>query len=122
MCQTWYNKLMLKRAMIVMGVLAVIATAVLVTFTTPSEAGPLGVLVLLLSIYIWSLNLATFLVWMVMKHREWSFNVYFKYGSILAFAPMIVMSMNAFGGSGWLGLGLAVVFVGLSCFMIAQKR
>lgn len=117
----WYNKAMLKKAMMAMGLLAVIATVVLLNLTSPTDVGPLGVLVLLLSLYILSLNVATFLVWMVFRPRKLSFNMSFRYGAGIAFAPIIVMSMNAFGGSGWLGLGLAVIFVGLSCVMISRK-
>jgi hypothetical protein len=112
---------MLKKLMVVLGVLAVIATVALVNLTSPSDVGPLGVLVLLLAIYVVSLNVATLVVWLALRGRKAGFAVSLKYGAIVAFAPLIWMSMNAFGRGGWLGLGLAAVFVALSCVMISRK-
>ena len=126
-----YNLLMNRtdKAFVLMSLLALIFLVTVVNLTTPSEIGPLGVLVFFTLVYLTCLGVTVilskgFLMLMQKTRRgrmQANLGKSYYYGSVLAFVPMILIFMRSFGELNLLEVALAVLFAIVGCFYISKR-
>jgi hypothetical protein len=109
-----------KYVLIPSGVLAVMAIALIVLLTSPSEVGPGVVLILILSIYIISLDVATLLLWLFSRGRKWSVQKCLRYAAVWAFVP-IIAGMTYSVGREWVVSAICGGLVALIGSVIVSK-
>lgn len=118
----WYNKLMPKRLVPVMSLIAAVILLVMLNFTTPAGIGPLGVLVFFTTFYILMFGIALGLVKIVGKILGKNFGRKAPlYGAIVAFGPIMLMLAQALGTMSLLTFALTVIFVMLGCLLISKR-
>ncbi|MDR2063928.1 MAG: hypothetical protein LBQ02_04065 [Candidatus Nomurabacteria bacterium] len=122
---------MLNKILGCVGVVSVVVLLVILNTTTPSSAGPLGMLVVFSTIYLILLVLFSLLLQLlsklIMKIRHKPNNMapigpkkaYYA-ASILAFAPLVILVSESFGG-GIVGPAAAVILaIAAGIFMIKK--
>lgn len=118
----WYNELMSRRIVPILSLLAAVVLLVMLNFTTPAGAGPLGVLVFFASFYILMFGIALVLVrFFARLTRVKMGKKVYVYGAVVAFGPIMLMLAQALGSMSLLTVGLTVVFVLLGCFLVSKK-
>ncbi|NCU29779.1 hypothetical protein EOM60_04185 [Candidatus Saccharibacteria bacterium] len=120
---------------LIIGVVTALVLLLLMNFTSPSTAGPLGILAVFLLIYVASVsfiylvlrNVATFLAkvsrpgLLKLALEGTSPLKLYYYSSILALSPVILLGMQSVGGVRWMDLTLLIVFEILACFYIYKR-
>jgi len=111
-----------------MSLFAVIFLMIIINLTTPSDIGPLGVLVFFTLIYLVCLGVIVSLcrVFFTIKSRlkketKASHRKSYYYGSVLAFVPMIFVFMRSFGRMNLLEIALVMLFAVVGCFYISKR-
>lgn len=126
---------MLGRLIGVGMVIAVTALWLMFHATTPSIAGPLGVLLVFVLLYVLVLGVLTFLLFganrlfiKIVKlispekaHQPMTFLRSYYFSSVLALAPVILVSMQSVGGASVYDIVLVLLFVVVACFYIAKR-
>lgn len=126
---------MLGRIISVSVVLAVVVLLAILQTTTPSTAGPIGILFVFIFIYMLVLGVLTFLLFWGSKliskllqlatqkapRRPLSLIRSYYFSSILALAPVIFMGMQSVGEVGFYDVILVLLFVGVGCFYVAKR-
>jgi len=109
-----------KYILIPSGVLAAMVIALITLLTSPSEVGPGVVLLLILSFYIISLDIATFLLWLFSRGKKWSIQKCLRYAAVWAFVP-IIFGMTYSVGREWIVSAICGGFVGIIGSIIVAK-
>ncbi len=110
-----------KHLVLVSSLVSAVVILVMLCFTTPTDVGPLGVLVFFGAIYIlafgFCLALAKFFVRIVGKKAT---RKTYLSAAVVAFGPIILLLTQSMGSVSPLTVGLTVVFVFLGCFLIRK--
>lgn len=127
---------MLAKILISAGLVSAGLLFVILTTVTPSTAGAFGILAVFLLSYISTLSAFTFLVWLLgqlisklsnqFKKRAGSntsltLKKAYYYSSILALAPVIIVSLQSVGEVGVYEIGLVGIFLVLGCVYVAKR-
>ena len=117
-----------------LAVAAFIAIVVIVQYTTPSQVGPFGVLMLFLCIYIVMIYIIggiLRLVRAVLQRRkplapgrvllQQTESVYY-YASVLAAVPVLLLGMQSVGALSWWSLLLTALFVALGLLYVYKRK
>lgn len=106
------------------GILGLAALILFLTFTSPTEIGPLGVLVFFTTLYITIFSVFSS-IWQVFIRLA------FKRGrmlrrdylcaAVLAFGPIMIMMARSFGAINLWTLGLIFMFLLLAEFLVYKK-
>ena len=117
-----------------LAVAAFIAIVVIVQYTTPSQVGPFGVLMLFLCIYIVMIYIIggiLRLVRAVLRRRkplapgrvlsQQTEGAYY-YASVLAAVPVLLLGMQSVGALSWWGLLLTALFVALGLLYVYKRK
>ena len=117
-----------------LAVAAFIAIVVIVQYTTPSQVGPFGVLMLFLCIYIVMIYIIggiLRLVRAVLQRRkplapgrvlsQQAEGAYY-YASVLAAVPVLLMGMQSVGALSWWSLLLTALFVALGLLYVYKRK
>lgn len=132
---TWVIvKSMLNKILTVSAAVGLIGVVAIMTITNPSEAGPAGILLLFVCMYIVVLSATT---WMIFygsrliktftsrgkgaKPVPMSLRRSYYYGTVLALGPVLFIGMQSINGIGVYEFGLIVVLVALGCVYVARK-
>lgn len=126
---------MLGRVISVSIVLATVILALILQTSTPSNAGPVGILIVFLLMYVLVLGVATFVLYW--GSRVWSRLVRlvvprrpvraltlvrsYYFSSVIGLAPVIFVGMQSVGEVGFYDVLLVVLFVSVACFYIAKR-
>lgn len=107
-----------------LALLSIIVILSLAYFFTPSEAGPLGVLVFFTSLYAFLFcvffHLVSFIRFMFLgKERNKKLDSY--YSIVFAFGPILLLFIRAFGALNVWTIASSVIFVFLGCFLIKNR-
>ena len=103
--------------------------------TTPSTAGAFGILAVFLLGYITTVVLMTFSLWLVVhgwvrlgtsmhmirSKSALSLRAAYYYASVVALAPVILVSLQSVGAVGLYEIGLVAFFVALGCVYVAKR-
>lgn len=106
------------------GILGLAALVFFLTLTSPTEIGPLGVLVFFTTLYI-TIFSAFSTIWQVfirlafkrerMRRRD------YLCAAVLAFGPIMVMMARSFGAINLWTLSLIIIFLLLAEFLVYKK-
>lgn len=117
------------------GILAAVVLLFFVSVTTPSTAGPLGILIVFLSIYIITVAALTFALWFLNQFiirflspfsakrpiSQLSIGKAYYFSSVIALGPVMVLGIQSVGTVGVYELSLIILLVVLGCFYIAKR-
>jgi hypothetical protein len=117
------------------GIAAGIVLLFFTTVTTPTEAGPLGILVVFLCLYIGLFSALSFLIVGLQRVivklsspftarkplQPMSFSRSYYFSSVISLGPVMLIGMQSVGGVGVYELGLVVLFVAIGCVYIAKR-
>lgn len=126
---------MLPRIIATTSLLNLIVLLVLLTFTTPATAGPLGLLVIFISAYLFLIGLISFflfganrlIIWLssglVVKKplRPMTFRRCYYYSTALAMAPVMLVGLQSVGSIGVYELALVALFEMIACTYISRR-
>lgn len=126
---------MLARILTIVGLVSTGLLLILLTTTTPENTGAFGILTVFVLIYIVVLCALTFVIWALAKvinklgselgalKKPYVFSIKksYYYSSVIALAPVIIISLQAVGGVGIYDLGLVLVFIVLGCLYISRR-
>lgn len=124
-----YNSLM-NKLLLVVSVCAAMVLLAMMFLTSPSEVGPVGVLVFFTTSYLFFLGLAAFccrlffLVRGKMNRAKATTNLdkkSLRYGLVIALAPVILMLIGSFGGITIGEVALAIALEILLCFLTSRN-
>lgn len=96
----------------------------MMNFMTPTDAGPLGVLLFFTTLYVVMFTLATILVaafFKIKKKTKLGVRGY-EYAAILGLAPVMLLVMRSFIGFSMLSLALTAAFEVIGCFLIKANK
>ena len=114
---------MIGKFLISASVLATVFLLVMMNVTTPQSVGPFGVLVFFTMFYIACLGamvgIINLIFWMINRRVERRRIQY--YGAVLAFAPVILVALGAFGGVGVLEVVLVALLMLVGCFIVSKR-
>lgn len=114
---------------------AVVLLAILLQITAPATAGPVGVLIVFILIYVSVLGVLTFLLFGISKGLRTlsspfttkkplstlSLQRSYYFSSVIALAPVLFMGMQSIGGIGVYDIFLVLLFVAIACVYIAKR-
>lgn len=126
---------MLGRLLVVVAVISAVAIALILNMTTPASAGAFGILAVFIFAYLMLLSIMTFLLVGVSKFvvtllkimgqkrqaERISLQKAYYYATIIALAPVIVVSMQSIGGAGPYELALIGIFVVIGCLYVSRR-
>lgn len=126
---------MLGKLLVMTAIGAVVALGMIFQTTTPDSAGALGVLAVFVLAYMLVLSVLTFFIWGVsfmiaraargvMLRRpveRLGLRRAYYFASVLAIAPVIVISLQSVSGVSGYELGLIALLAGLGCVYVAKR-
>lgn len=126
---------MLGKVIAIGSVLAVVGLLVVFQITTPSEIGPLGILLVFVLMYIAALGGLTFLILgvnriivkvsssylMNKKGSAMGMSKAYYFASVIALAPVMIIGMQSVGQVGIYELLLVMLFLTIACIYVARR-
>lgn len=126
---------MLSKVLIGGGIAAALLLGVLLTTTTPVSAGPFGILVTFILMYVIALVAITFILRVVSAGyarirsltiskkpvAPLSLKRAYYFASVIALAPVILIGMQSVGEVGIYDLILVLLFVVIACAYVAKR-
>ena len=126
---------MLGKILIAVAILSGMALFVTINTTVPASAGAIGVLAVFVLTYLFLLSLCSFMIYGISKgvsffvrsfsdgHPQQTMSLHraYYFSTIVALAPVIVMSMQSVGEVGVYELGLIGLLVGLGCLYVTKR-
>lgn len=129
------NSTMKQRILLLLSAISLVALLTILQVTTPIEAGPLGILIVLGLLYMSVLGGLTFLFFwasriisriarLLATRRPWTsitmLQAYY-YASVIALAPIMIIAMTSVGASGWREFFLVGLFVLLGVIYVQRR-
>ena len=113
---------MVNRLLILISVVLTVVLLAMMNFTTPTDAGPLGVLLFFTTLYVILFTLAACLVatYFKIKKRTSLGTKGYALAGVIALAPIILLVMRPFIGFSIGALLAAGVFEVVGCFLISK--
>lgn len=123
------------RSLVIIGIIAGLLLGIIVQQSSPTSAGPIGILAFFGSLYVLCLAVATFAIYggsravarlgKVMSLRRpilpLSFLKSYYFATVVALLPVILLGVQSVGGVGLYDIVLLSLFGLLSCFYVAKK-
>ena len=106
------------------GIIGLAVLILMLAFTSPTEIGPLGVLLFFTTLYVSIFGAFTALL-QIFVHLAFKKNKLrnkdYLYAAILAFGPIMLLIARSFGAINFWTIGLIVLFVTLSEFLVYKR-
>jgi len=126
---------MIYRVTSIIGLVALLLALLLMNFTTPSEVGPVGILVFFVLIYVFCLILAflvlSFTIRLLARFlsigkikvrlESLSQRKIYYYSSIIGLAPVILLGLRSVGRVSILEVSLVIIFEIIGIFYISRR-
>lgn len=114
----------LKRYLYSISIIGLAALILMLVFTSPTEIGPLGVLLFFTTLYVvfWgviALLLSTFKRIAFKQYQ--AKNKDLMYAAVLAFGPIMLLMARSFGAINLWTVALIVIFLGLAEFLVYKR-
>lgn len=107
-----------------MSIIGLAVLSIMLFFTSPTEIGPIGVLLFFTTIYITLFGLFTFLL-LTFKKIAFKDPVFknkdYLYSAVLAFAPIMLLMARSFGAINLWTIGLIGAFIALAEFLVYKR-
>lgn len=109
---------------LILGITGLAALTLMLTITSPTEIGPLGVLLFFTTLYLVFFCTITLLlqafVRLAFKRKELK-NKDYLYAAVLAFGPIMLLMARSFGAIDLWTIALTVVFLFLAEFLVYKR-
>ena len=112
------------RLIYIISIIGLAALILMLTLTSPTEIGPLGVLLFFTTLYVVFFGGITFLVQSFIRialGRKQLKNKDYLYAVVLAFGPIMLMMARSFGAINLWTISLIVVFLMLAEFLVYKR-
>ena len=106
------------------SIIGLAALILMLSFTSPTEIGPLGVLLFFTTIYIVCFGLVTLLFQAFLRlalGRNQLKNKDYLYSAVFAFGPIMLLMARSFGAINFWTIILIVIFLLLTEFLVAKR-
>ena len=106
------------------GIIGLAALILMLNLLSPSEIGPLGVLLFFTTAYITIFSAITFLMEVFLKiafRREKLSNKDYLYSAVLSFGPIMFLMARSFGAVTLWTTGLIILFLILAEFLVKNR-
>ena len=108
----------------VSGIVGLLGTIAMLTLTSPTEIGPLGVLVFFTTLYI-TIFSAIFIIWQTFNRLAFKKTTMHRRdylcSAVLAFGPIMVILARSFGAINLWTISLIILFLLLAEFLVYKK-
>ena len=120
----------MNKLLLMISACAAVILATMMSFTSPSKVGPVGVLLFFTTSYLFFLGLAAFVcklffIFRGKMNREFAIQDVnkrsFRYGLVLALAPVMLMLVGSFGGISIGEIVLVVLLEVFLCFLTSRN-
>ncbi len=125
---------MLRKVLIVLTTLSFGGILLIINLTTPSSAGPLGVLSVFILAYIFFIGLSGLLIYFLSRlishisilvktrHpiKEISLKRALYFGIVVALAPIILIGLQSVDSSNVYSFSLVIIFVAVGCLYVSK--
>ena len=112
------------RIIYLISIIGLAALIIMLNLTSPTEIGPVGVLLFFTTVYVVSFGIVTLLtqsfVRLAFKKTEFK-NKDYLYSAILAFGPIMFLMARSFGAINLWTSGLICLFIFLAEFLVAKR-
>jgi len=126
---------MLRNTLIIISTLAIVVLLILLNFTTPESTGPFGLLVIFITAYLACLGIISFILFggsmlyvYIVKSlglrripEPWTLRRSYYYSTVLALAPVLLISLQSVGSAGIYGNILVVLFEVIGLVYISRR-
>lgn len=112
------------RIVLIISIIGLAALIMMLNLTSPTEIGPLGVLLFFTTLYIVSFGIMTFLYQVFVKvalNKSAKRNKDYLYAAIAAFAPIMLLMARSFGAINLWTISLIAVFIFLAEFLVYKR-
>ena len=112
------------RIITIVGILGLAALILMLTLTSPTEIGPLGVLVFFTTLYIVVFSLTSLILkafYKIAVRRSIFRKKDYLYAAIISFGPIMVLMARSFGVINLWTLGLILIFLSLTEFLVMKR-
>lgn len=126
---------MLPRIVATSSLAALVALFALMTFSTPSTAGPFGLLLIFISAYVFLIGFISLFLFgmnrliiflssgLVAKRplQPLAFRRSYQYSTVLAMAPVMLVGLQSVGAIGIYGVLLVAIFEVIACMYVSRR-
>ena len=126
---------MLKRIILAITIVSLCLLVFLLNVTTPSTAGPFGILLIFIFAYLSSLGAVTFFLYgvsRVISHlsivfvarrpiEPLTFKRSYYFSTIIATAPILLVGLQSVGADGFYESLLVLIFVIIGCVYVSKR-
>ncbi|MBR2766534.1 hypothetical protein IKD67_00380 [Candidatus Saccharibacteria bacterium] len=107
-----------------LGIIGLAALILMLNFLSPSDIGPLGVLLFFTTVYVTIFGFITFLMESFLKiafRREKMSNKDYLYSAVLSFGPIMFLMARSFGAISLWTTALIIIFLFLAEFLVKKR-
>ena len=112
------------RIILAVGIIGLAALLLMVTVTSPTEIGPLGVLLFFTTLYLVFFCVISLLfqafVRLAFKRKRLKKKDYL-YSAVLAFGPIMLLMARSFGAINLWTIALIIIFLSLAEFLVYKR-
>lgn len=130
-----YSEGMVGKLLVSMGIISGVVLVIVLNTTTPASAGAFGILAVFILAYLCTTSLMTFGLYGISRMLAFvsttftarrpveslSIRKSYYYSTIVALAPVIIISMQSVGGVGIYELALILLLVFLGCVYVTKR-
>ena len=112
------------RVIVALSIIGLAALIIMLTLTSPTEIGPLGVLLFFTTLYIVIFGLTSFnmrFFYHVAMRRDNFRNKDYIYAAVISFGPIMVLMARSFGAINIWTIGLILIFLFLAEFLVMKR-
>ena len=112
------------RIVVALSIIGLAALTLMLNFTSPTEIGPVGVLVFFTTLYISFFGLISLIMrafYRIALGREAFRPKDYSYAAVAAFGPIMVLMARSFGVINLWTLGLVLIFLLLAEFLVMKR-
>ena len=110
--------------MSIVSIAGLAALLLMLEFTSPTDIGPLGVLLFFTTLYIVTFGIIVLIMYSFLRlafKKEAFRGKNYLYAAVLAFAPIMLLMARSFGAINFWTVGLIVLFISLAEFLVAKR-
>ena len=114
---------MFNRLSTLFSLIAIVVILAMMNLTTPTDVGPLGVLVFFIMVYVVVYGVTDLIVSLFFKAAEKKQGIskgHF-YAAVIAFGPIMLLLVQSFGSMSIATVAMVIAFVFLGCFIVKKR-
>ena len=120
-----YNKTMKhSRAIIIISIIGLAALIMMLNLSSPTEIGPFGVLLFFTTLYVVIFGFVSLIMRLFYRfamNREVFRNKDYLYAAVISFGPIMVLMARSFGAINFWTIGLILIFLFLTEFLVMKR-